>query len=56
MKPNHTIICNIHNYEDMSVEEINALIDELCGLRQTLIRRNKNEQTNRPSYCLQSHL
>ena len=34
MKPNNIITCNIHNYEDMSVEEINALIDRLCGLRQ----------------------
>ena len=43
MKPNRTITCNIHNYEDMSVEEINALIDKLYGLRNDKLTKKADE-------------
>ena len=33
MKPDRIITCNMHDYEDMSVEEINTLINKLCNLR-----------------------
>lgn len=33
MKPDRVITCDMHNYEDMSVEEINTLINKLCNLR-----------------------
>ena len=41
MKPNRTITCNIHNYEDMSVDEINSLIDTLCNLQSDTQEENK---------------
>ena len=47
MKPNRVITCNIHNYEDMSVEEINALIDELCGLRNNKLTKRADEHEER---------
>jgi len=49
MNPNRPIICNIHNYEDMSVEEINALIDGLCGLRQNKLSETADKHAERLS-------
>lgn len=33
MKPEYVITCDMHNYEDMSIEEINTLINKLRNLR-----------------------
>lgn len=43
MKPKRIITCNIHNYEDMNVDEINALIDALCNLRNDTKEKNSND-------------
>lgn len=47
MKPNRTIICNIQNYEDMSVEEINDLIDRLSNLRSGKLIKRANEHADK---------
>ena len=49
MKPNRPIICNLHNYEDMSVEEINALIDGLCNLRQNKLTERADKYAEKLS-------
>lgn len=49
MNPNHTITCNINNYEDMSVEEINALINRLSNLRSGKLIKRANEYAERLS-------
>ena len=49
MKPNRTITCDIHNYEDMSVEEINALIDRLSNLRSGKLIKRANEHADKLS-------
>ena len=49
MKPNRTIICNIQDYEDMSVEEINALIDRLSNLRSGKLIKRANEHADKLS-------
>lgn len=43
MKPNRIITCNIHNYEDMSIDEINALIDRLRNLRNDTQEENSDD-------------
>ena len=47
MKPERAIVCNIHNYENMSVEEINALIHGLYGLRKDKLTKKADEHTKK---------
>ena len=43
MKPNRIITANIHDYEDMSLDQINALIDGLCDLRKNKLTKITEE-------------
>lgn len=43
MKPNRTMNVNIHDYEDMSLDQINVLIDGLCDLRKNKLTKIADE-------------
>ena len=49
MKPNRIITCDMHDYEDMSVEEINVLIDRLSNLRSGKLIKRANEHAEKLS-------
>lgn len=40
---------NIHNYEDMSIEEINTLINKLCGLKNDKLTKRADAHAEKLS-------